>query len=428
MEARLPSHAAASAPLSVTTLSLRSAIWMAIALSGFLTSCATLPARRASVSACIAYSAIAAPGTSSHVCALRSSPCSARRRRNSQAGTPSPPGIRTTSGPSPASSAARGGSPTARRLRASVASPPSEPMAARKPRSAATTRPELSRNAKPSVIIAVGLSFLPPLARWTGVEMAMRSILFKARHRATGIPGVAVLAALLVASLSWSACASSRSAPAEAPPAAASHPPEPPRPPNLSPVPAAAPAVEIVAKATIGAAGDVLMHDAVKQAAAQHRTPENDEGFGWLWAPVADLLSSADVTFANLESPIAPQSGRGSRSFVFNAPPQAAHALRRAGVRLVSVANNHAFDQGRAGFEETLRQLEAAGMPYVGAGEAGHESGPRVVEVNGLKLAFLASAHFFPPSGHDCPAPTEPRGKRCDRASLLDPERAAARG
>jgi len=254
----------------------------------------------------------------------------------------------------------------------------------------------------------------------------MRSILFKARHRATGIPGVAVLAALLVAPLSWSACASSRSAPAEAPPAAASHPPEPPRPPNLSPVPAAAPAVEIVAKATIGAAGDVLMHDAVKQAAAQHRTPENDEGFGWLWAPVADLLSSADVTFANLESPIAPQSGRGSRSFVFNAPPQAAHALRRAGVHLVSVANNHAFDQGRAGFEETLRQLEAAGMPYVGAGEAGHESGPRIVEANGLKLAFLAYAHFFNQSGNDCPAPTEPRGKRCDRASLLDPERAVA--
>ena len=42
---------------------------------------------------------------------------------------------------------------------------------------------------------------------------------------------------------------------------------------------------------TLGAVGDVLMHGAVKDAAADHRAPGNDDGYGWLWAPVADLLA-----------------------------------------------------------------------------------------------------------------------------------------
>ena len=177
--------------------------------------------------------------------------------------------------------------------------------------------------------------------------------------------------------------------------------------------------------ATIAAVGDVLMHGAVKEAAADHRAPGNDDGYGWLWAPVADLLAGADLTFANLESPVAPRAGQGSRSFVFNAGPAVVTGLRHAGVDLVSVANNHIFDQGRPGFEETLAVLDAHGLRFVGAGPAGQEAGPRVVEVNGLRIAFLGYARFFNQSGNDCPPPA--RGPRpCLKASLLDPERAVA--
>ncbi|HEX8910145.1 MAG TPA: CapA family protein, partial [Anaeromyxobacteraceae bacterium] len=168
--------------------------------------------------------------------------------------------------------------------------------------------------------------------------------------------------------------------------------------------------------------GDVLMHGAVKEAAADHRAADNDAGYGWLWAPIADLLSAADLTFANLETPIAPRAGQGSRSFVFNAPPAAALALKHAGVDLVSVANNHMFDQGRPGFEETLRELDDVGLAYVGAGEAGREAGPRTVELNGIRVAFLGYAYGFNQAGNACP----PRPAPCLKASLLDPERAVA--
>jgi len=167
------------------------------------------------------------------------------------------------------------------------------------------------------------------------------------------------------------------------------------------------------------------MQDAVKDSALAKRgePAAGEDGFGWLWADVADLLAAPDVTFANLESPVAPRSGKGSRSFVFNAPPAAVRALRAAGVDVVSVANNHLFDQGREGFLETLRELDAAGMSFVGAGAPPAEAGPRRLEAGGIALAFLAWSRFYNDAGNDCPrgAPLP-----CVLAAVLDADRAAA--
>jgi poly-gamma-glutamate capsule biosynthesis protein CapA/YwtB (metallophosphatase superfamily) len=172
----------------------------------------------------------------------------------------------------------------------------------------------------------------------------------------------------------------------------------------------------------LAAVGDVLMHDAVKRSAATYGAVGLDGGYPWLFAPVADLLSRADLAFANLETPIAPTGG-GTREFVFNATPDVVRALQRSGVDAVAVANNHAFDQGRAGFEETLSTLDALGMRRVGAGPAGKAAGPERVEVNGLQISFLAWAHFFNQPGNDCP-PAGGTPARCSQAALLD--RAAA--
>lgn len=210
------------------------------------------------------------------------------------------------------------------------------------------------------------------------------------------------------------ACATAPRAPGPAAPAT----------PSAAPAPAAPAPVRTESRLVLGAVGDVLMHEAVKESAAAHRGAPgvSDEGFGWLYQPVADLLAAPDITFANLETPIAPRTGRGSRAFVFNAPPAAVRALRSAGVDLVSVANNHLFDQGREGFLETLRELDAAGMQWVGAGPPPAEGGPRLLSANGITLAFLAYARFFNDAGNECPRGTT--AGPCTRAALLDPERA----
>jgi poly-gamma-glutamate synthesis protein (capsule biosynthesis protein) len=183
--------------------------------------------------------------------------------------------------------------------------------------------------------------------------------------------------------------------------------------------------VRVLARVTIGAVGDVLMHEAVKRSAETHGRGAPDAGYAWLYAPIADLLAAPDVTFANLETPIAPAAGAGTREYVFNAPPEAVAALRDAGVDVVSVANNHAFDQGRAGFEETLRRVEAGGLRAVGAGPADRPAGPVVVTANGLSIAFLGWAHFFNQEGNACP-PAKPGAPPCVQAAQLDRGRAIA--
>ncbi|HSN91052.1 MAG TPA: CapA family protein [Anaeromyxobacteraceae bacterium] len=190
----------------------------------------------------------------------------------------------------------------------------------------------------------------------------------------------------------------------------------------LVPVPPAEPPVAIRARATLGAVGDVLMHGAVKESARVHGAGTAHGGYSWLYAAVADLLAQPDLTFANLETPVAPDSAREVREFLFSAPAEAALALRDAGVDVVAVANNHAFDQGRAGFEETLRRLQAAGLRALGAGPTGYEAGPVRIEVSGLSIAFLSYAYAFNQEGNGCPPATPP--ERCLRASVLVRDRA----
>src|SRR5690242_18023664 len=62
---------------------------------------------------------------------------------------------------------------------------------------------------------------------------------------------------------------------------------------------------------TLVATGDIMMHADVKQTAAQR-------GFDALWADLAPVWKSADVAFANLETPVAPTTGRPGKPYQFN--------------------------------------------------------------------------------------------------------------
>ena len=170
---------------------------------------------------------------------------------------------------------------------------------------------------------------------------------------------VPLAALLLVLSGSWA-----RRAPAPAPPA------EP-------------PSVRIVA------VGDILMHEDVKRSAAVAGLPA-------LWEAVEPILRGADLAFGNLETPVAPRTGQPGRPFQFNAPEGLPAALKASGFTVLSTANNHAYDQGVQGVLETLERLQAAQLVAVGSGATRAEAErPRVVQVNGLRIAFLGFTDVF---------------------------------
>src|SRR5918996_3871214 len=101
---------------------------------------------------------------------------------------------------------------------------------------------------------------------------------------------------------------------------------------------------------------------------------------------VADHLASADLAVLNLECCI---SDRGTRfpdpdkPFFFRAPPIAAERLAELGIDAVTLANNHALDFGPEALLDTLRHLEEAGIPWVGAGgDQESARAPRVIEAD----------------------------------------------
>ena len=81
-------------------------------------------------------------------------------------------------------------------------------------------------------------------------------------------------------------------------------------------------------------------------------------------------LQEADLCVAQLETTI---STRGSKvpnaRLAMRAPVEMAHALREAGIDVVSFASNHCLDFGYEAFSDTLHHIEAAGVKLCGAGE-----------------------------------------------------------
>ena len=178
------------------------------------------------------------------------------------------------------------------------------------------------------------------------------------RGAATGAVALAIVLALL------SACRPRRT------------PPQPPPPP---------PRLRLVA------VGDILMHQDVK-ASAEHAA----QGFPALWADLVPLFQGADLAFGNLETPVAPTTGRPGVPFQFNAPAALPAALRASGFTVLSTANNHAFDQGVKGVRETLDRLHAEHLVAVGSGEDQSQAEAlQMVERQGLKIAFLGFTDLF---------------------------------
>jgi poly-gamma-glutamate capsule biosynthesis protein CapA/YwtB (metallophosphatase superfamily) len=112
------------------------------------------------------------------------------------------------------------------------------------------------------------------------------------------------------------------------------------------------------------------------------------------FAPVEAELKG-DVVFGNLEGTLtdvseSPKCGpESSECFAFRAPPEYAEHLADAGFTLMSNANNHSFDFGEAGEEETIAALHGAGIEQTGLPEQ-----ITIVRAGGKRLAFIGFAPY----------------------------------
>jgi poly-gamma-glutamate synthesis protein (capsule biosynthesis protein) len=113
---------------------------------------------------------------------------------------------------------------------------------------------------------------------------------------------------------------------------------------------------------------------------------------------IASLLSGADLSMTNFESALV--SGRcpdpQPKQFVFSAPKTALTAFKAAHVTVVTEANNHGEDCGRAGLTESLALAKAAGYPVLGIGkDAAQAFAPYETKINGQRIAIIAATEVI---------------------------------
>lgn len=109
---------------------------------------------------------------------------------------------------------------------------------------------------------------------------------------------------------------------------------------------------------------------------------------------VVERLTQSDVTLINNEFSI---GARGTplvgKTWTFQASPESIQIHKDLGADIVSLANNHVYDYDETGFLDTLDHLDAAGMPYVGAGRNLNEAKQaQYFIVNGIKIGIIAAS------------------------------------
>lgn len=113
---------------------------------------------------------------------------------------------------------------------------------------------------------------------------------------------------------------------------------------------------------------------------------------------VREELSVPDLLMGNCECAYAanPEHPPGVTVPV-TADPRNIPAFRNAGFDLLTLANNHALDAGHKGLFEMHAHLEAAGIAHVGTGRNLKDARrPAFLDANGMRVAVLAYASFFP--------------------------------
>ncbi|MEW6244267.1 MAG: CapA family protein [Bacillota bacterium] len=143
---------------------------------------------------------------------------------------------------------------------------------------------------------------------------------------------------------------------------------------------------------TLKVAGDLMFDRGVRKVIHEH-------GWEYPLELVAGFLSSADVTLANLESPLGVLGRRLPGKLIwFRADPEMVNALVQASIDVVTIANNHILDYDTENFLETLDILEEHGVMYVGGGRnLEHARKPGIIEKKGVKIAFVGYSEFAHP-------------------------------
>lgn len=167
--------------------------------------------------------------------------------------------------------------------------------------------------------------------------------------------------------------------------------------PTEEPSPAPSPAAR-TDSATVSFVGDCSIGDSIqyKKAVSSYHTCIDQNGYDWPFSLVKDVLAADDLTVANLEVVFTARTQHTDKMYNLVADADHVAVLNAGSIELVNTVNNHSMDFGRAGYQDSLATLEAAGVDSFGSIYAGREDGFDLLgvrDVNGIRFGFIGFSY-----------------------------------
>jgi len=136
---------------------------------------------------------------------------------------------------------------------------------------------------------------------------------------------------------------------------------------------------------TISAAGDVTLGNYPEQAGYSIHQVYEQQGDAYFFENVWDTFSQDDMTLVNLEGVLTNATEkRENQTYCLKGKPEYVKALTEGSVEAVSMANNHRLDYLQVGSDETVEQLEEAGIVYA------YDSNLGIYEVKGIRIGYIS--------------------------------------
>lgn len=146
---------------------------------------------------------------------------------------------------------------------------------------------------------------------------------------------------------------------------------------------------------SIMAFGDVMLGRYVRVLMDQNGA---DYPFQQIKNPATLFAEGANVVFGNLEGPIDGQGTKGGDSMVFSFNEDIVQTLKNFGFTLLSIANNHALDQGQEGRQDTINTLTNSGLGWCGNANEVDPTSVYYGTVGEKKFAFIcfhSATHYL---------------------------------
>jgi poly-gamma-glutamate synthesis protein (capsule biosynthesis protein) len=109
------------------------------------------------------------------------------------------------------------------------------------------------------------------------------------------------------------------------------------------------------------------------------------------FAKIGTLFSGSDKNIANLEGPL---TSRGTHavtggSLLFSFDPKLKESLKQAGLNIVSLANNHTYNQGSIGLADTKSNLDDVQIKYFGNPKTVSDTSVDIEQIGDWKIALI---------------------------------------